>query len=524
MKGLGARLRDRAGRLAPRLHEALQERLLGAAPVSVLAAAPVAGRLGPSAFLAPSMAPGLAEGERESHRLGAFAHWAARHALGETGAAERAVEILAGWLRADRPGEGVAWDHPTDLTVRLVHLAAGFAWLGKAAPAELVANAAGSAGWHVRHLTCRCPLDRDSGHLRVAHDVGLLVAGLTFPALPEARQVWSGASSRLGPGVDALTFPDGSDRSGAPSFLAQSLWLVAIAHAVARANGVALPALAMSSWSRGVAFLDRLANENGTVPALGEAPFGEILSLPGVPLPGSLRALSNRWGFDSGDSATPDARSCWFLGRDPEAEPRAPGLRYWTAWSFPQDGIAVAVMTVRNEPLRVVVAAGSASGGRFAHDAPLQLLVDVGARPLLADPGSGRPRREDHDGLVVRGAVPARVQLRVARVDGKKARMEGSVSLGGGAVWCRDVLLNQQRVRVTDRLEGRGGTVDLRWTMGPDWSIEGEGGKYVLRGGPHTVAVDLPAALTWCLEGGNALVGTGELAAGAEILCSFEVK
>ena len=517
MKGIGARLRDRAV-------AALQERLLGAAPVSALPAAPVAGRLGPPAFLAPNVAPDLAEGDRESHRLTAFAHWSARHALGETGAAERAVEVLAAWLRADRPGAGAAWDHPTDLTVRLVHLAAGFAWLGNAAPAELVASAAGSAGWHVRHLICRLPLDTDSGHQRVAHHVGLLVAGLTFPALPEARQAWSEASSRLGAGVDALTFADGSDRSGAPAFLAQSLWLVAIAHAVARTNGVSLPARAMSSWSRGVAFLDRLANENGTIPALGEAPFGEILPLPGVPLPGSLRTLSNRWGLDACDPAPLDARACWFLRREPEAGPRAPGARHWLAWSFPQDGLAVAVMTVRNEPLRVVVAAGSQSGGRLAHDAPLQVLVDVGARRLLADPGSGQPLREHHDGLRVRGAAPSRVQLRVARVDGKKARMEGSASLGGGAVWCRDVLLNQQRVRVTDRLEGRGGTVDLRWTIGPDWSIEGEGGKYVLRGGPHTVAVDLPAALTWCLEGGSALVGTGELAAGAEILSSFEVK
>ena len=263
--------------LRTRAVRAVQSRLFGDAPVSPLPAEPLAGRLGPSAF-SPGAVPGGGESpaaeSRHAHRHDWFAHLAARHAAGEAGAAERAIEGLESWLRHDRPGQGAAWAHPTDLTARLVHQAAGFSWLGSAAPPALIALAAGSAAWHLRHLRARLPLGTGDEHRRVAHHAGVLIGGLTFPAIPEAREAWSEAASLLGPALDELTFGDGSDRSGAPAFLAQSLWLAAIAHAVARANGVALPTRALSSWSRGVRFLDRIANENGSIPPLGEARMG----------------------------------------------------------------------------------------------------------------------------------------------------------------------------------------------------------------------------------------------------------
>lgn len=526
--------------LRTRLVRAMSSRLFGAAPVSPLPAEPLAGRLGAAAFF-PGAVPGGGDnplGEsRDAHRHDWFAHLAARHAAGEAGAADRAIQSLESWLRHDRPGQGAAWAHPTDLTARLVHQAAGFAWLGSAAPPELHALAAGSAAWHLRHLRARLPLGAGDEHRRVAHHAGILIGGLTFPAVPEAREAWSEAASLLGPAIDELTFGDGSDRSGAPAFLAQSLWLAAIAHAVARANGVALPKRALSSWSRGVRFLDRITNENGTTPRLGEAPFGEILALPGVPLAASLRTLAIRWGLDAPDAAPGDARTRWFVHDEPPPPrgvatptPTAPTgaatARTWASWTFSEDGLAVAVMPARGEPLRVILAANARSRGRLAHDAPLQLLVDVGSRPLLADPGPGRPAREEHNGLVVRGHATAASRLTIARVDGKKARLEGSVTLAGGGRWAREVLLNQQRVRVTDRLEGLGGTVALRWTLGAEWAIEGAESRYTLRSGAYTVVVELPAALEWRLEPGAApaLVGSGELAAGVELLSSFEVR
>lgn len=527
-------------KLRTRAVRAVQSRIFGAPPVSPLPAEPLAGRLGPSAFR-PGAVPNGGEspsGEsRDAHRHDWFAHLAARHAAGEPGAADRAIEGLESWLRHDRPGQGAAWTHPTDLTARLIHQAAGFAWLGDAAPRELQALAAGSAAWHLRHLRIRLPLGPDDQHRRVAHHTGVLVGGLTFPAVPEAREAWSEAATLLGPALDELTFGDGSDRSGAPAFLAQSLWLTAIAHAVARANGVALPTRALSAWSRGVRFLDRIANENGTIPPLGEAPFGEMLALPGVPLAASLRELAIRWGLDAPEPVTGDARSRWFL-RDEPPPPRgatatvaaaptgAAAARTWASWTFAEDGLAVAVMPARGEPLRVILAANARSDGPLAHHAPLQLLVDVGSRPLLADPGPGRPAREEHNGLVVRGFDSGESRLTIARVDGKKARLEGSVALPGGARWAREVLLNQQRVRVTDRLEGVGATVALRWTLGTVWAIEGAEGRYTLRSGPYTVVVELPSALAWRLEPGPvpAFVGAGALASGAELLSSFEVR
>ena len=169
----------------------------------------------------------------------------------------------------------------------------------------------------------------------------------------------------------------------------------------------------------------------------------------------------------------------------------------------------MATLAVKSEVLRVGFDAQPAAG-TFSVPAPLQLVADLGARPLLVGPDGAAPNGLDQGGGV----------LDVVRVDGKKARLEGHVphrALG----WEREVLLNQQRIRVTDRTAG--GAVALTWTFGPDWAIEGAGGAWTLRSGPYTVIVELPAALSWRLEG-RALRGEGRCAAGEELRSGFEVR
>ncbi len=510
--------------------------LRGAAPHATRPVEPLAGPLGPPAFHpdhteggAPILLPehwdaagNTAADARVAHRHGWFAELARRAANGDTPAGATAIAGLEGWLRFDLPGQGAGWTHGTDAAVRMVHWAAGLSWLGANVPTALAAAAAGSAGWHVRHLDVTLPLGRAHGHRRVAHHVGILVAALTFPAIPNARGAWTEAASALAGELDALTMGDGSDKGGAPAFLAQSAWLTAIAIAVARANGAALPSGATAAWSRAVAFLDRLTGD-GRLPALGDAPFGEILPVESPSLPTSLRTLAVAWGFDAGvPGGGPDPRARWFGGAV-SAVPAAP--KGWSVWTFAGDGIAIASMPVRGESFRVILAAGAESAGPHRHEAPLQLLADVGARPLLADPGSGVFAREAHDGLVLAGFEPRRARLHVARVDGKKARLEGSATFGRGRKWARDVLLNQQRLRVTDRLEGFGAAVTLTWTLGADWQIEGSGCAWTLKAGGHTVVVALPAELAWRHDVRlSCLVGQGVLPRDGEITCSFELR
>ncbi len=522
--------------LRSRAKTALWGVLQGPVPHATRPVEPLPGPLGPLAFrpdraedgplsVPPQRwdAPGdTATEARTAHRHGWFAELARRAANGDAQAGAGAIAGLEGWLRFDLPGQGGGWTHPTDAAVRVVHWAAGLSWLGASAPAPLVAAAAGSAAWHIRYLEATLPLGRHDGHRRVAHHVGILVAALTFPAIPNARSAWTEAAAALASELDALTMGDGSDKGGAPAFLAQSVWLTAIAIAVARANGAALPSHATAAWARAVAFLDRLSGE-GRLPSLGEAPFGDILAVDSPSLPTSLRTLAVGWGLDGGEAgAGPDPRARWF-GHSVSTTVAAP--KGWSVWSFAGDGITIASMPVRGESFRVILAVGAASGGPHAHDTPLQLLADLGQRPLLADPGSGVREREAHDGLVLVGFEPGEAHLLVARVDGKKARLEGSATLGRGRLWARDVLLNQQRLRVTDRLEGVGGAVTLTWTLGADWQIEGAACAWTLRAGGHTVSVDLPAALTWRYDARrHCIVGRGALDSGGDITCSFELR
>jgi hypothetical protein len=515
----------------------LHRRIEGAPAVATHAAEPCPGALGPAAFRPDGLGPiggavpvpawegGDANAVREAHRLGWFAELARRAANGDTAAGEAAAAGLASWLRHDVPGRGPGWEHGSDLAVRVVHLAAGFAWLGAAPSADLRAAASGSVGWHLRQLRARLPVGVDDAHRRVAHLAGLVVGGLAFPAAPGARSAWSEGASALGPALSRLGHADGSDPFGAPAFLEQSLWLAAVAIAVARASGAALPDAGTAAWARGVRYLDRLANDDGAVPPLGEAPFGTVLAAPGVKLPASLRNLAVGWGLDGGDPAPgPDARAAWFgLSAGP---PAAPAARVWAAWSFGGAGTAVAALQVRGECMRVVLAGGGRDRGPLAHAAPLQLLVDVGGLSLLGDPGPGVRDRGAHDGLVVRGEPGGDPVLDVARVDGKRVRLEGHQALGRGVRWERAVLLNQQRVRVTDRLRGRGGAVSLRWTLGAGWEVEGADRAWKLRSARQSVVIELPDGLRWRFEPGAvpAFVGEGELAVDAAVTSSFEVR
>ncbi len=514
-------------RVREKAESELHARLVGPAPLAARPAEPCPGRLGPPVFRVDGLGapPPEGETERDHHRLGAFAQLARRGAQGEVEAGPQAIRVLDSWLRQDVPGRGPGWEHPSDLTVRIVHLTAGFAWLAAEAPAALQASAAGSVGWHLAHLRARMPTGQADTHRRIAHLVGLFVGGLQFPAAPGARQSWSEAASALGPAMERGVNRDGSDPSGAPAFLEQSLWLVAVAIAVARANGTALPDAATAAWARGVRYLDRLAGDGGSVPALGEAPFGSLLAAPGCAAPASLRNLAVAWGHDDGETAPgPDARAAWFGAAS--AAPSPPAAKAWATWSFAGSGTAVAALQVRGECLRAVFATGGTDSGPLAHDAPLQLLVDLGSTPLLADPGPARPARAEHNGLLVRGGTEGAARLDVARVDGKKVRFEGHLPLGRTGRWHRDVLLNQQRVRVSDRLVGSSGQVALRWQIGAAWTVSGADHAWTLRAPPHSVVVELPKALTWRFEPlpSPAFVGEGSLQDGAEITSSFEVR
>lgn len=487
---------------------------------------------------------------RIAARHGWFAVLARRAALGDREAGRRAIEAMEGWLRQDLPGQGIAWTHASDLAIRLIHWHAGLAWLREEAPASLREELAGSALWHLRHLELRRPTGPAEGLRQILHDCGLIVGGFTFPGLPEARGWRSQGLSSLRWNLGESFFPDGVGRDRALDWQAQALWAVAIARAVTRANGAAFPADADAVFARGSRFLMDMAGEIGELPNLGEEPAPDLLQA-GTPLAWSLRNLALAWGLDRGEPAPGsegDPRLGWLRGAV-GGTPEVWSGKTWSVWSYREGGMAVAWLRVKNLPSRVVLDAGIPRGSPLSHPSPLGLTWQVGSTPVLADPGTGAGATDlceaarsplAHNLLVLlEHPPPQSAGLERARVDGKKAKLEGWT---GTPRQFREVLLNQSRLLVTDRVEVAA-AVQLTWQLGPGWTLERTAEGWTGKNGSLTLIIQVPSTLEWqVVEGQPApeprgwvwkegearaapcLVGTGKMEAGSKVLSSFEIR
>lgn len=499
------------------------------------------------------VAPGAFVAARVAHRHG----WLP--ALVHAGRTDHALGPLDAWLRQDVPGRGLAWAHPSDLAARLVHWHAALAFgdLPDAAREGL----AGSARWHLEHLLRR----PTRGLRRLATGAGLVIGGFTFPDLGDARTAWSEGLSLLRYALPEEIGADGVARLSAPDVVAEGLWYVAIARAVARANGAPFPADADAAFARGARWLERLAGDLGRLPPLGEAALGDVLAHD-RPLAWSLWDLALAWGLADGPTAPagPDPRLAWLgVARPPgDADPAG---KSWAVWSFREGGQAVAHGLVKGRPSRVHAHFGLLPDDPLVHPAPAQVLWDVGDAVLLADPGpaAGAGALEAalrgssaHGGVALDGHVltgEVRAALDVARVDGRKVRIEGT-SAGWRGLRLdhrRDVLLNGARLVVHDRLVPIGRrplgrhAVRLCWPLGDGWDVTPDGANWLARRGDLTVQIQLPGALAWSVVCGRVppdpagwvrpedggppraapcLVGEGGIDGEALFVSSFEVR
>ncbi len=580
-------LRSRAGKLVHGLTPAAE------VPSSPRAAAPLSSRLGalalrrgasgPSAdaplsdwSVCPEAGTSLPTGP--AVQVGPWAFAAARRSLrhgwfpalawksgvpgpeGDT-ARTQAIAGIEAWLRQDQPGQGLGWAHPTDIAVRMLHWHAALSWLSPPVSEELRDQLAGSASWHVQHLLARLPKGERDALRRVVHFAGLVIAGFTFPELPNAREAWSAGLAGLKHELPGLLYADGSPKDVAPLALADALWQVAIARAVALANGAGFPADADAAFARGARFLERVAGGIPELPAVGEAPVAPVLG-NGEGVSAALWDACVAWGIEPGEPAAVASpnRLAWLglpcPGQRPEAA-KAWSLRVWR-----EGGIAAAETRMKNRPSRASAWFGTL--GRkspLTHPVPMHLLWDVGELTVLADPGPSfaSPGQEEqaravggHSALLLDGREPPEggaAELLVGRVDGKKVRIEGRYTgwrdIGISLDHEREVLFNQARCIVRDRLTPGAGrhtgrhAVALRWQLGAGWEVTRDGDNWTAKQAGATIVIQLPSALSWELVSGRGapspagwvngvaapcFVGSGGMEAEIELVSSFEVR
>jgi len=473
----------------------------------------------------------------------------------ETGSVAHAVAAttaLGEWLASDRPEVGVPWLHASDAAVRLVHWSLGAGWLGEELDADLWRRMAGSAQAHARHLEANLSLGSNgSDHRLVAQACGLVVAGLTWPSLDGARRWWSQGLTLLGRHLPGQLHSGGVPKDLSLSLLERTVTLALVARASCRANNVAFPADAESALARGAWLLRLASGDMDALPPIGQAvePPLAAWGAPTATTPWNVMALSLE-GEDGTPVAATDRSAIALAG-----EVATPGEvlardKEWVMFALRDDGLVLLHGGVKKRPSRIVFQTGHGVG-LASHEDFFQILWDVGGVEVLADPGSDVTAPTDrafagaraHGQLLYRGqGLPARgacvdATLTMARSDGRDASMVAEHGAFEGVIHRRDVRVGGARITVSDHLdEGANGEVEIRWPLGPDWSIDAiEGSECEAVVDNLTLKIKLAPELSWTVESGEViraglrrtapiLIGRGRAQGAVRYRSSFELR
>jgi len=480
----------------------------------------------------------------------------AGHETGDRALARAASDALGEWLLQDVPGHGVAWAHASDAAARLMHWALGAGWLGDELDPDLRRRMAGSVPAHAAWLERGLSLS-EGDHKLVFQAAGLVVAGLAWPELPEARRRWSRGLALLGRALPRQLHDDGSALLGVPALSARMVSAVWVARAFCRENGVAFPADADAALARLSWTLRVLSEGTGTLPPIGACHQAPLLA------PWGLDAARSAWnavvglGLAPGD-ATPDAdtdaTAAWLSGR--VVAPGAPlqAGNEWAMWAFRNSGTVVMLSEAKKRPVRLVfwgALPGDARPAAQVHGDGFQLLLDVGDVPVLVDPGAdadhlelgladahgtclvdgrGVPRRQGQGWAPFSGAVER------ARVDGRNGAVVVSHDGFGGGRYRRDLRAEGTKLVITERFEGLAdGDVEVRWPLGPGFEPEPAKHGWTATHAGVTLAIKLDESLDWRFERGLVLrdgepheacviVGRGTVTGNRRIRSTFELR
>ncbi len=382
------------------------------------------------------------------------------------------------WIAGDRAGEGADWADPADVAVRLIHLAAVQAWT-RPDPGQRAAIG-GSARAHAVWLIRERPFDDADDAVCLGH-CALVIAGLSWPALPEARD-WTGVGlAGLRTSAPALVGNDGAPAASSPLAAARALWALALTRAWCRAAGAALPVDAVGALVQGANALWRIQGDSDDLPRLG-APVAGLLPLSDHSIASTLRDLLLAWDLDEGEAAAdrPDPAVLRLAGRtaDAAAEPMAPD-NDWQLWSWRGAGVAVAHARIKG-----------ARGRAYYQQQDGRFQWELDGVPLLS--GQRHPAR-----------------LEIARRDGAKARIiacpPGQDTFADDRPE-RDILLQKARVVVTDR-----GVDHIEWSLGEGWDLAlDDKGNWAGEQDGRTMVVKLDDdGWTWTVRG-NHIEGHGD--------------
>jgi hypothetical protein len=311
---------------------------------------------------------------------------AARRAGGE-GAGE-VFDILAGWMAANPPFEGVNWTGGIEAASRIVSILAVWSCLGDyAEPADAVRVRAFLHA-HVLRIARYPSLYSSANNHRVAELAGCALATLAAPGLPKAAGLRRASLAGLEQEALRQFHADGVGAEQSPTYAAYSLEWFTLAGAAGDAAGAPFSAAYRGRLQAAAEHLSWLLDEAGHTPRIGDDDEGRVLSLgPEEDYPASVAALTGRWlGLPRADTPLRlPLRDLVCPGDVPRAAPLL-GVR-----TFEQGGYTVGrVATSQGLGLWVFDHGplGFLSIAAHGHADALSVWLHLGDEPVLADAGT----------------------------------------------------------------------------------------------------------------------------------------
>jgi uncharacterized heparinase superfamily protein len=348
-------------------------------------------------------------------------YWVASDEETRRGFARAFVTRTLDFLQANPVGQGVHWTCAMEVALRVANLAQALVMFSDAPEARrpeflvpVLESVSEHTAWVEAHLEDQGAVPNN--HL-VSNYVGLLVAGVLFPELPDAPRQVARAVTGLRTQMEAQVHPEGTSFEGSVPYHRLSVELFTLALLVAHGQGVDLGSRYAARLHRMYAASHAWSSEQGLAPQVGDNDSGRVFPFQErdpreqgylAPLGAALFGDANL-----AEGTFPD-EAAWLMGLSGlECFRGLPRARPASSVSFPAGGFHV----LRGAGAVVTVSAGAQGQGGVgghSHNDKLSFELHLRGRPVIVDPGTGTYTREP----VVRNVFRSTAAHNTLEVDG----------------------------------------------------------------------------------------------------------